>query len=346
MCPFDKGSAILRYSLKKNGKTDRIFLFFEGVLRRLIEPGERQFVCTVDQANPGVMIPINKNSPQFMNFNKTDENIIPVYTLKETGDVTRATILSKKHYGEALAGERVFVVKYLKWRPDCPYPLGLAVRQIPHGRDFKTGMEILYEDHNIRRKFSRELRTSVARDFDKNWQVPSSEKGRPVYRNNVFTIDPPDSLDLDDAISIQSLGNGNYDFHIHIADVTYFVQPNTALDEEARLRGTSYYPPKPDETVPMLPRELSEDCCSLLEGKNRLALTVSVEVKPDGTIVGDTRIERSVVCSSSRLTYLEAQQIIDETDGSQMEVNREVRKSHTLPFICFRKVFSLIYRER
>ncbi len=179
---FIRGSAILRYSLKKTRKTDRIFLFFEGVLRRLIEPGERQFVCTVDRANPGVMIPMNKNTPKFMNFTKTDENIIPIYKLKD-GEVTRATILSQKHYGEALAGERVFVVKYLKWRPDCPYPLGLAVRQIPHGRDFKTGMEILYEEHNIRRNFSRELRTSVARDFDENWQVPLSEKGRPVYRD-------------------------------------------------------------------------------------------------------------------------------------------------------------------
>ena len=336
MCPFDNGQLYLDILLRKLVKPIVFFSFSEGVLRRLIEPRERKFVCTVDRANPSVMIPINKSSPKLLNFTKTDENIIPIYTLKDTGEVTRAIILSQKHYGEALAGERVFVVKYLKWRPDCPHPLGLAVRQIPHGRDFKTGMEILYEDHNIRRKFSRELRTNVARDFDENWQVPLSEKGRPVYRDNVFTIDPPDSLDLDDAISIQSLGNGNYDLHIHIADVSYFVKPNTALDEEAKLRGTSYYPPKPDETVPMLPRELSEDCCSLLEGKERLALTVSVEVKPDGTVVGDTRVERSVVWSSSRLTYLEAQQIIDE--ASQMEVDGEVWNSHTFPFICFRKV--------
>ena len=257
------------------------------------------------------MIPINKKSPKLANFTNTNENSIPMYKLKDK--VSRVTTLSKKQYGEALAGERVFIVKYLKWRPDCPYPLGVAVRHIPHGKDFKTGMEILYEDHNIRRNFSKELRTSVARDFDENWQVPSSEKGRPVYRDNVFTIDPPNSQDLDDAISIQSLGNGNYDLHIHIADVSYFVQPNTALDEEAMLRGTSYYPPKPDENVPMLPRELSNNFCSLLKGKDRLALTVSVKVRPDGTIVGDTRIERSVVCSSSRLTYLEAQKIIDKT---------------------------------
>jgi exoribonuclease R len=280
------------------------------------------------------MIPINKNSPKLMNFTKTDEkNIIPIYIMKDK-EVSRATILSKKHYGEALAGERVFVVKYLKWRPDCPYPLGLAIRHIPHGRDFKTGMEILFEEYNIKREFDTKLRKSVERQFSENWQVPASEKGRHVYRDNVFTIDPPESLDLDDAISIRSLGNGNYELHIHIADVSYFVQPNTALDEEARLRGTSYYPPKPKETVPMpketvpmLPRELSENCCSLLKGKDRLALTLSVEVKPDGTDVGDARIERSVVRSSARLTYLQAQKFIDETSQTEVPMNGEVRNS-------------------
>ena len=258
-----------------------------------------------------------------MNFTKTDENIIPIYSLKN-GEVTRATIVSKKHYGEALAGERLFIVKYLKWRSDCPYPLGLAVRHIPHGKDFKTGMEILYEEYNVRRRFDRKLRESVSSKFD-DWQIPVSEEGRVVYQDNVFTVDPPDSKDLDDAISVQSLGNGNYDLHIHIADVSYFVQPNTPLDEEARLRGTSYYPPKPDETVPMLPRELSENCCSLLEGQDRLAVTVSVEVKLDGTVVGETRIERSVVHSSCRLTYHEAQKIIDEASEEQVLNNQEVQ---------------------
>ena len=291
-------------------------------------------MCTVDRANLGVMVPINKSLPKIVNFTKTDENNIPIYSMKD-GQVTQVRILKRKHYAEALAGERVFVVKYLQWRNNCPYPLGLAIRDIPHGRDFKTGMEILYAEHNIKREFDKKLRASVKKEFSENWQVPASEKGRPVYRDNVFTIDPPESLDLDDAISIQSLSNGNYDLHIHIADVSYFVLPNTPLDEEAWLRGTSYYPPKPHETVTMLPRELSQNCCSLLRGKDRLALTLSVEVTPDGTVVGDARIERSVICSRSRLTYLEAQKFIDETtqkfndETSQTEVpiNEEVRNS-------------------
>ena len=237
--------------------------------------------------------------------------------------VSRAKDLSKRHYEEALAGERVFIVKFLHWRPDFPHPLGLAVRHIPYGKNLETGMKILYEEHNIERTFSQQLLASVAK-FNENWQVPLSQKGRPVYRDNVFTIDPPESLDLDDAISIQSLGNGNYKLHIHIADVSYFVEPNTDLDEQARSRCTTYYPPRPIKPVPMLPQGLSEVCCSLLPGEDRLALTVSVEVTPDGNVVGETKIERSVVNSSRRLTYFEAQQIINDTSENEVLTTEEV----------------------
>ena len=285
-----------------------------------------------------MMIPVDKTLPKLANFTKTDEKIIPIYKLKGE-EVNKVAILSKNHYKQALAGERVFVLKYLNWRPDCPYPLGLAVHHIPQSKDFKTGMEILYEEYNVRRKFSRELRTSVMEYFDENWQIPDREKGRPTYRENVFTVDPPEALDLDDAISIQLLDNGNYDLHVHIADASYFVKRDTPLDKEARLRGTSYYPPNPDENVPMLPRELSENCCSLMPRKDRLAVTVSVEVKSDGTIVDDTRIARSIVCSSSRLSYLEAQRIIETTSPAEVPTNCEVKFLSSSPFFYALKIF-------
>ena len=272
------------------------------------------------------MVPINKNVPKLMNFTDTEKNMIPIYKIQD-GEVSEASILSKKHYGEALAGERVFIVKILKWRTEFPFPLGLAIHHIPHGTDLETGMEILYQEHNIKRKFGKKLKKNVRRDFNENWQIPMNERGRPEYRGNVFTVDPRNSLDLDDAISLRSLGNGNYELRIHIADVSYFVQPNTDLDEEAKSRGTSYYPPDPDENIPMLPRQLSEGCCSLLEGKDRLALTVRVEVTPDGAVVGDPKMERSVVCSSSRLTYLDAQRIIDESSQTEVVANSEVKNN-------------------
>ena len=299
---------------------------FKGVLRILIDPKERQCVCTVDRKNPTVMIPINKTKPKLANFTETNRKIITIY--KTNGDriiSDGAKNLSKTRYEEALAGERVFVVKFLQWRTEFPYPLGLAIDHIPHGTDFEKGMKILYEEHNIKRMFDAGLDKRIKKEFHKNWQIPTKEKARRVYFDNVFTIDPRESLDLDDAISIRSLDNGNYELHIHIADVSYFVQPDTDLDEEARLRGTSYYPPKPHKRIPMLPLELSENCCSFLEGKERLALTVSVEVTFDGTVVSDATFNRTVICSRSRLTYVEAQQIIDETSQNEVSGDENVR---------------------
>lgn len=296
----------------------------KGVLRRLVKPESRQFVCTVDQHNSSMMIPKNKSSPKLLNLTDTDEkNVIPIYSFKKNSQVI-VDILKSKRYRQALVGERVFVVRYRQWRPNCPFPLGLAIRHMPQGKDFKTGMDILYEEHNIRRRFGKKLNASVAEQFDQSWQVSKSERGRDAYRGNVFTVDPPESLYLDDAISVKSLGNGNYRLYVHIADVSYFVQPDTELDEEARLRGTSYYPPRPEENVPMLPRQLSEQCCSLLPGKDRLAVTVSFEVTPDGTVVEDPVINRSMVCSSAKLTYLEAQRIIDETSQQEFPITDEV----------------------
>ena len=271
-----------------------------------------------------MMIPRNKSSPKLVNVTNTNErNIIPIYSTKKN-DQDTVDILTGKHYREALVGERVFVVKYSKWSPNFPSPLGLAIRHMPQGKDFKTGMNILYEDCNIRRRFSKKLNADVAAKFDKDWQIPKIERGRDTYRSHVFTVDPPGSRDLDDAISVASLGNGNYNLHVHIADVSYFVPQDTELDEEVRLRGTSYYPPRPEENVPMLPRELSERCCSLLPEKDRLAVTVSVKVTSDGTVVEDPVINRSVVCSSARLTYREAQQIIDETRQHEFPFRDEV----------------------
>ena len=293
-------------------------------MRSLVKPESRQFVCTVDQNKPSVMIPRNKSLPKLVNLSNTDEkNVIPIYSFKKNSQVI-VDILRGKRYRQALVGERVFVVRYKQWRTNCPYPLGLAIRHMPQGEDFRTGMDILYEEYNIRRRFSKKLNASVAAQFDQNWQVSKRERGRDAYRGNVFTVDPPESQDLDDAISVKSLRNGNYKLHVHIADVSYFVQPDTELDEEARLRGTSYYPPRPEENVPMLPRELSERCCSLLPGKDRLAVTVSFEVTPDGTVVEDPVIKRSMVCSSARLTYSEAQRIINETSQQEFPITDEV----------------------
>ncbi|MFZ9881627.1 MAG: ribonuclease R family protein, partial [Phycisphaerales bacterium] len=130
-----------------------------------------------------------------------------------------------------------------------------------------------------------------------------------LTREFIFTIDPPDAKDFDDAISIRTDAvTGNYELGVHIADVAHFVTQDSALDEEAEARATSVYLPR--YTVPMLPETLSNGVCSLQEGVARFTLSAFIMLDSDGKVVGQ-RLSRSVIRSAKRLTYIEAQRLIE-----------------------------------
>ena len=116
----------------------------------------------------------------------------------------------------------------------------------------------------------------------------------------VFTIDPEDARDFDDAVSLRIDGEGNYELGVHIADVGYYVREGGALDQEALRRGTSVY--MVDGVFPMLPERLSNHLCSLVEGKDRLTYSVIMTISPRGA-VRDFRLEKTVIRSSKRFTY-------------------------------------------
>lgn len=152
--------------------------------------------------------------------------------------------------------------------------------------------------------------------------IPATEAevramGRRDLRSEEFvcTIDPATARDLDDALSIRRTPGGGYHVGVHIADVSFFVDPNTALDEEAKSRSTSTY--FIDHVVPMLPRKLSENHCSLNPNEDKLAFSCLFELDREGHVVSEW-FGRSVIRSSCRLTYEEAQDIID---GKQIVVN-------------------------
>ena len=129
----------------------------------------------------------------------------------------------------------------------------------------------------------------------------------------ICTIDPPDAKDYDDAISIGQLenqsDNATWELGVHIADVAYFVQPGSALDKEAYIRGNSTYLPR--KVLPMLPEVLSNGVCSLQEMVKRFAKSCFLRYDAQGNVVGQ-RFARTVIQSAKRLTYLEAQALIDD----------------------------------
>jgi len=147
-------------------------------------------------------------------------------------------------------------------------------------------------------------------------QVETFQKGSPERREDltdktVVTIDPPDARDFDDAISIDGDGDGAV-LGVHIADVSHFVPVGGALDAEARERGNSVYFPR--KVIPMLPEVLSNGVCSLQQGQTRLCKSVFIRYDAGGNVTG-TRLAETLIRSTRRLTYAEAQGILDGRTG-------------------------------
>jgi ribonuclease R len=150
-------------------------------------------------------------------------------------------------------------------------------------------------------------------------QLPTSIPHAEVLRRRdmrdvlTFTIDPDEAKDFDDAISFKILDAGNYQIGVHIADVTHYVHEQTALDDEAYQRGTSVY--FVDRVVPMLPEKLSNELCSLRPDEDKLCMSVIFEMDQQAKVVRH-KICRTIIRSTHRLTYRQAQNILDGIDHS------------------------------
>ncbi|MFO7822099.1 MAG: VacB/RNase II family 3'-5' exoribonuclease, partial [Lentisphaeria bacterium] len=150
----------------------------------------------------------------------------------------------------------------------------------------------------------------------------------------IFTIDPDTARDFDDAISLEKTSNGDWQIGVHIADVSHFVTPGSALDKEASKRGTSVY--LPDKVIPMLPEQLSNGLCSLKEGEERLAFSAIITVD-DKAEVKQAEFTPSVISSNKRLTYEQALDILEPPEGQaepdssfSAELVDKVRNAHRL----------------
>jgi ribonuclease R len=180
------------------------------------------------------------------------------------------------------------------------------------GRTFEPGAELagILAKYGLDPAFPDSVRHEVASLPD---SVPQDQtRGRRDFRKvPVLTIDPDDAKDFDDALSIENLPDGSTRIGIHIADVSAYVKPGTALDREARRRGNSTY--LVGSVIPMLPEKLSNGLCSLVEGEDRLCKAVFLTFNSNGRIAG-TEFAETVICSRKRLTYRQAYGLLFEDD--------------------------------
>ncbi len=155
-----------------------------------------------------------------------------------------------------------------------------------------------------------------------------------LTKDTIITIDPIDARDFDDAISLVELENGHYKLGVHIADVSHFVRPKTALDREARERGTSVY--LPDRVIPMLPEVISNNLASLQPNKVRYAQTVFIEFTREGIPV-HSEFHRSAINSVRRFTYEEVDEYLADPEGWKSKLTPAVHallgRMHTLAMI-------------
>ncbi len=142
-----------------------------------------------------------------------------------------------------------------------------------------------------------------------------------LRKKEIFTIDGEDAKDLDDAVAVEKLKNGNYLLNVSIADVSYYVKENSKLDKEAILRGTSIY--MLDRVIPMLPKELSNGICSLNQKNDRFAITVLMEINKNGEVVSSD-VQKSIINVTRRMSYKEVQAILNETE--ELYAKEETKK--------------------
>ena len=232
-------------------------------------------------------------------------------------DLRKDVFIPPEQQGEAKSGE-VVLVAIEDWGDEEPNPVGRVVRVL--GAPGEPGVDILaiIHGHQLPLDFPEGV-THEAVELDERGITDRDLEGREDLRDRlVFTIDPPDARDHDDALSVTVFEDGVFEVGVHIADVSHYVRPGTRLDEEALERATSVY--LVDRVVPMLPHTLSSDLCSLVPGEDRLAMSLLFRLHPPAE-VRSARLVRSVIRSDHRLSYQDAQDILEgKADGAPSEL--------------------------
>ena len=222
--------------------------------------------------------------------------------------------ISKKNFGKARNNHKV-VVEITKHPSKGKNAEGKIIEVIGNVNEAGVDMLSIIKEHNLPARFPKEVVNEAKTKGDVI--NPRHIKNRTDLRDEeIFTIDGEDAKDLDDAISVQKLENGNYILNVHIADVSHYVTHNSLLDKEAYIRGTSIY--MLGRVIPMLPRELSNGLCSLNAGQDRFTLSCSMEINPKGDVI-DSKVYKSVINVTERMNYTDVQKILDKSDNEVLK---------------------------
>ncbi len=225
-------------------------------------------------------------------------------------------------HSNAFNGDKV-IVKITKWPKKGKKPEGEIIKVLGEAGSHRTEMHAIIAEFDLPTEFPEKvIRESEAIPV----AIPQHEidKRKDMRSVTTFTIDPEDAKDFDDALSFQQIQEGVWEIGVHIADVTHYIQENTALEKEALNRATSVY--LVDRVIPMLPEKLSNGLCSLRPREDKLTFSAVFEINEAGGILKQW-FGRTVIHSDHRFTYEQAQELIEGKEGPFFD---EVNQLNTL----------------
>ena len=270
---------VLLYAVKKGARP-------EGEVVEIIERWKTTFVGTVEiLPSFAFLVPDNKNMPFDL-------------------------FIPQSKLNGAKQGQKA-VARVTDWNPGSKNPVGEIISVLGDPGLHETEMHAILAEFELPYDFEED----VEMDAEKISAEITLEdiKERRDFRNiPTFTIDPADAKDFDDALSIRTLDNGNWEVGVHIADVTHYVMPDSLTEKEAGQRATSVY--LVDRVVPMLPERLSNNICSLNPGNDKLTYSAVFEVDKEAEVVTEW-FGRTIINSDRRFSYSEAQEVIDTGEG-------------------------------
>jgi ribonuclease R len=201
-------------------------------------------------------------------------------------------------------------VEITDWPSATQNARGRVVEIVGYEDDFGVDVEIIIRKYHLPHRFPA---GALGEAEEAEPVISSAESGRRRdFRDlPIVTIDGETARDFDDAVLVRRLEGGNFELQVHIADVAHYVRAESALDQEARLRGTSVY--FPDRAVPMLPLELSTDICSLHPKVDRLVMSCVMEIDPHGEIIG-YELSPGMIRSAERMTYTAVNAVLEEDE--------------------------------
>jgi ribonuclease R len=267
------------YAGSKHGKQ-------EGEVVRIIKRARTTFVGTIEKnKNFAFLIANHKTMPY--------DIFIPLNKLMK-----------------AQSGDKA-VARITEWPEDAKNPIGEIIEVLGSTGDNETEMHAILSEFELPYNFPKEV-LEEADNLEAGITSEEIAKRRDMRDVTTFTIDPKDAKDFDDAISCRKLKNGNWEIGVHIADVSFYIEEGSKLDEDALSRGTSVY--LVDRVVPMLPEKLCNGICSLRQDEDKLTFSAVFELNDKAEVLNQW-FGKTVIRSNRRFCYEEAQEIIEGNDG-------------------------------